>query len=136
MLMFINSIYEGLIILIRNMYKFFRVSTMRILSVSQNKKGSFKIFYIENTNLEKGKKALYILYSTLKTDPRFYNFCNNKIIIVIAVIDGVEYSYHHNVLINNSTLFKDYWNEVKDVIKPYFGEDYGSDNIPLFKVMV
>lgn len=134
MLMFINSIYEGLIILIRNMYKFFRVSTMRILSVSQNKKGSFKIFYIENTNLEKGKKALFLLFKTLKKDPRFHNFGENKIIIVIALIDGAEYSYHHNVLINNSTLFKDYWNSVKNVIKPNFGEGYGSSSIPVFKV--
>ena len=80
--------------------------------------------------------VIILLFKTLKKDPRFHNFGENKIIIVIALIDGAEYSYHHNVLINNSTLFKDYWNSVKNVIKPNFGEGYGSSSIPVFKVWV
>lgn len=69
-------------------------------------------------------------------DVRFTEFGNNKIIIISAVINGQEYSFHPNVLINNLTTFLTYWNSVKDSIKENFGEGYGVSIIHLFKVKV
>lgn len=62
---------------------------------------------------------------TLNKDIRFTEFGYNKIIIISAIINGLEYSYHHNVLINKKTTFLMYWNSVKDSIKQDFGEGYG-----------
>jgi hypothetical protein len=36
---------------------------------------------------------------------QFIDFCENKFIIVFAIIEDKEYSYIHNVLINNKTPF-------------------------------
>lgn len=109
---------------------------MEIIKVEHHVKGRFKTFTIRNPGLKDGKKLLQGLFICLNNDSRFVNFCNNKIIIVSAIINGLEYSYHHNVLINNRTTFFMYWNSVKDVIKSNFGEGYGVSIIPMFKVKV
>jgi len=59
-----------------------------------------------------------------------------KVIIISALIDGVEFSFHHNVLITNDTLFIEYYNQVKDRLNQYYEEGYPVDVIPTFKVRV
>lgn len=133
----IDFLLENLINFLIKFHAFFiNRGGMRILAVTGNKKQTLKTFLVENPNLKDGRKALHALFNTLQKDPRFHNFCNNKIIIVIAIINGKEYSYHHNVLINNLTSFQEYWDAVKGVIKPNFGEGYGTTIVPVFKVMV
>jgi hypothetical protein len=55
---------------------------------------------------------------------RFLTFGSNKVIIITGVVNNNEYSFHHNVLINNDTLFEDYYEQVKDYIDLHFNNDY------------
>lgn len=59
-----------------------------------------------------------------------------KVIFVSALIDNVEFSFHHNVLITNETIFLEYYNQVKDILNQYYEEGYPVDIIPTFKVRV
>jgi hypothetical protein len=63
---------------------------------------------ISNNNLLSHKDALRGIYNTLMSDDTFRNFGKFKVIIVSAIVDGEEFNYHHNVLINNNTSFEQY----------------------------
>lgn len=54
----------------------------------------------------------------------------------MALINGQEFCFHHNVLITNNTTFEDYYKKVKDIITQNYDEGYPVDVIPSFKVMV
>jgi hypothetical protein len=42
------------------------------------------------------------------------------VIITTALIEGNDFAYHHNVLIDNYTTFEEYYNQVKDYITQNF----------------
>lgn len=67
---------------------------------------------------------------------RFLNFGKHKVIIITAIINGEQFSFHHNILITNNTTFEEYYNLVKDIIVSNYDEGYPVDVIPLFRVMV
>jgi hypothetical protein len=136
MLNIFRELLELLIVLLSKLYYLTSKNEMKVIAEEYHEKGRFKIFTLNNPGLKEGKALLKALFTTLNNDPRFVNFSNNKIIIVSAIINGYEYSYHHNVLINNLTTFNIYWDLVKDSIKPYFGEGYGVSVIPIFRVKV
>lgn len=48
----------------------------------------------------------------------------------------MEFSFHHNVLVTNDTLFIEYYNQVKDRLNQYYEDGYPVDVIPTFKVRV
>src|ERR687884_227888 len=53
-----------------------------------------------------------------------YTYAINKLIIVSVIIHSQEYSFHHNVLINNNTTFEDYYNQVAEYIDIHYDSDY------------
>jgi len=133
----LRNLLELLIILLNKVYNnTLNTKGMEIVKVEHHVKGRFKTFTIINPGLKEGKDLLQAIFITLTNDSRFIDFGYNKIIILSAVINGHEYSYHHNVLINNLTSFHTYWNSVKNSIKENFGEGYGVSVISLFKVKV
>lgn len=133
----LRDLLELLIILLNKMYNnTLNTKGMKIVKVEHHTKGRFKTFTIINPGLKEGKELLQAIFITLTNDSRFIDFGYNKIIILSAVINGHEYSYHHNVLIDNLTSFQTYWNSVKNSIKEKFGEGYGVSVISLFKVKV
>jgi len=137
MLKMFRDLLELLIILLNKVYNnTLNTKGMQIVKVENHVKGRFKTFTIINPGLKEGKELLQAIFITLTNDSRFIEFGYNKIIILSAVINGQEYSYHHNVLINNLTSFQTYWNSVKDSIKGNFGEGYGVSVISLLKVKV
>jgi hypothetical protein len=111
-------------------------SSMRITEAVFNKNGRSIVFTVRNPNLEEHRQLLENLFTCLQQDVRFITFCENKIIIVSALINGHEYSFHHNVLINSLTTFDMYWDKVKDHVKSNFGHGYGVTVIPNFRVRV
>jgi hypothetical protein len=109
---------------------------MRIIQVENNVSGKFRIFTISNPGLKESKDLIKALFVTLNKDIRFTDYCDNKILITAAIINGQEYSFHYNVLIDSLTTFNDYWDSVKNHLKANFGHSYGVSVIPMFKVRV
>lgn len=70
------------------------------------------------------------------SNQRFLKFGKYKVIIVTAIIDGVEFSFHHNILITNNTTFEEYYHLVKDIIVNNYEVGYPVEVIPLFRVIV
>lgn len=61
----------------------------------------------------------------LKTTKEFINFSNNKLVLLrVLNSDDNAYYIHHNVLINQFTTFKDYWNEIKDKVESHTSGNY------------
>jgi hypothetical protein len=82
------------------------------------------------------------IFNTLKNDDMYKNFGNNKIIITTANIGDEEFpqefTFHHNVLVNNNTTSEDYFNKIVWIIlKRYKNDEYKSSSeisvIPCFK---
>ena len=101
-----------------------------------DKKGRFLIFLLNNNNLDSHKSVLQNIFTTLMGNERFINFGKQKVIIVSALIKGEEFSFHHNILITNSTTFSEYYKEVKNVIKTNYENGYPVYVIPQFRVRV
>lgn len=72
----------------------------------------------------------------LKKDTDFKAFGRRKTIIIQAIIDGQDRSFHENILINNQTTFKKYWEVVKDLITKNYEDGYPLEVINQFKVRV
>lgn len=109
---------------------------VRVNSITYNDKGRFLIFHLDNNGLESHKSVLRAIYNALMSNEEFKKFGSKKVIIVAGIIEGQEFSYHHNVLISNTTTFQQYYNLVKDYIISHYDDTYGIDVIPQFKVRV
>jgi hypothetical protein len=107
-----------------------------INSTIYSESGNYYQYLMSNNNLLSHKEALHEIYNTLMTDYTFKNFGNKKIIIISAIVDGVEFNYHHNVLITNNTTFEQYYNKVKDILSTHFKDGYPVDTVQLFKILV
>jgi len=106
MLKLFRNLLESLITLLNKIHNnTLDTKGMEIVKVEYHVKGRFKTFTITNPGLNEGRNLLEAIFITLNNDLRFVNFCNNKIIIISAVINGHDYSFHHNVLVNNKTTF-------------------------------
>lgn len=92
---------------------------------------------MSNKYLEDHYQALESIFYTLTNNERFKNFSNKKILITSALINGTEYGYHYNTLIDKNTEFIDFYNSVKDskMIQNY-EDEYPIDVIPYFIVKV
>jgi len=92
---------------------------------------------LSNKYLEDHYQALESIFYTLTNNERFKNFSNKKILITSALINGTEYGYHYNTLIDKNTEFIDFYNSVKDskMIQNY-EDEYPIDVIPYFIVKV
>lgn len=82
----------------------------------------------------KPDKIRYRLKSdTVGTQKRKVRHFINLVIITSAIIiNGQEYSFHHNVLITNNTTFEEYYEQVYEYIDTHYDDDnlYGIDVIP------
>lgn len=78
------------------------------------------------------------IYTTIRSDSEYKIYGNHKVIMIIAVIDRQEFSYTHNVLVNQDTTSIDLFNQVKTNLTNLYENNYGYsiDYIPEFKVRV
>lgn len=90
-----------------------------------------------NNFLEEHEAVCKSLFKTVMNNKQFLNFGKNKVIIVTALINGFEKGYHQNVLINNDTMFTEYFDQIKEskVIINY-DEGYPVNVIPCFIIKV
>ena len=87
---------------------------MKLIRSEVVKNDRMIVFHVDNFKRLDGQVALKYLFKLLKQTNKFVQFCENKVILVIAEYeDGSQVSYHHNVLINNLTTFDMYWNKIK-----------------------
>jgi hypothetical protein len=108
-----------------------------ILEISYHDKGRFLSFTLSNKYLGDHYQALKSIFYTLTNNEKFNDFSNKKIIITSALINGTEYGYHYNTLIDKNTTFQDFYDNVKDskMIQNY-EDEYPIDVIPYFIVKV
>lgn len=111
-------------------------SKITLTSYSYDEKGRYREFLIQNNYLLDSYSVLELIYDYLHNNPNFNTFGNKKIMMVHAIFDDVEYSLHHNILIDSNTTFQDYWDKVKDIINSHYDEGYEVDGIPLFRIRV
>jgi hypothetical protein len=111
---------------------------LKLISLTYDDSARFLLFEFSNNNLKNYRQLLGSIYTTLMNHDRFLNFGFNKVIITSAVIFNKEYSFHHNVLINNNTTFDEYFEQVSNYIDMHYDEDnnYGVDVIPIFRIKV
>jgi len=94
------------------------------------------VFYLNNPGLLSQKRLVKSIFKILKSNSDFKAFGRRKTLIIQALINGEEKSFHENVLINNQTNFKNYWNLVKDLIVTNYDEGYPLEVINEFKVRI
>ena len=111
-------------------------SNLEIISITYNKSGRFLTFLIRNNKNLDHSDVIKAIFNTLMSSEDFLNFGYNKIIITSSIIGKSENSFHHNVLLNNKTIFEDYYNSIIDIVNKYYDEGYTVDVIPIFRVRV
>jgi hypothetical protein len=108
----------------------------KILAIEHNKSGRFLLYHFHNEFLYDSTDSLKAIYNSLMSNKQFIEFGSKKIIIITAVINDTEFSYHHNVLISNDTSFIEYFHKVKDIINTNYNDGYPINIIPNFIVRV
>lgn len=105
--------------------------------ISYNKNLSCLNFYFTNKyNVGSCEILLESIYSNLLIDEEYIHAGNHKVLMLIANYKGVEFTYHHNVLVNNRTTFKEYYAAVKDNISKLYSEGYEIHNVSSFMMRV
>lgn len=109
---------------------------LKILAIDYNKSGRFLSFHLNNEYLFDNTESLQAIFNTLMSNERFLEFGSKKVIITTALINGSEFSYHHNVLITNNSSFIEFDYKVKDIIQENYIDGYPVNVIPTFHVRV
>jgi hypothetical protein len=111
---------------------------VQIIQVEKNTAGRFLSIWISNNHLLDSYEALREIFNTLKSNKDFNNFGSQKIILISAIHEDWERSFTHNVLINDTTTFEEFFVEVeKHLNKAHnIGSPSLNDVIGLFKVRV
>jgi|ERR1700734_890640 len=90
------------------------INTLNVIGIETSKKDRCLSLLLSNNNLITYKDALEAIFNTLKSNDKFLNFGNNKIIYVTGIYENIEFALHSNVYINNDTTFKEYYDSIKD----------------------
>lgn len=104
-------------------------------------------FHIINPDLYESRNLLEGIFNAITTHNAFINFGNVKSIILSAVMhkemintigdnSSLEYNLHHNVLIDRTTTFNQYYNEVGNIVNNKLDHGYSVEVIEYYKVKV
>jgi len=75
---------------------------------------------LNNPKTLDGKELFEEIFKTLMLNEEFKKFGNKKIIILSAVLESnKEHNLHSNILVENNTLFEDYYNEISNELDNY-----------------
>jgi len=116
------------------------VKPLKITEINFDTKSRFYNFTLFNKYLLKDKRLLASIYKSLFMNTKFIKFGENKVLILFVILNNGEYyTLHPNILINNKTKFKDYWDKVKNDFKsfsdkPYIFEDFIYLNIKVWNM--
>ena len=109
---------------------------IKITEIRYNPAGEYLEFIIQNKKLADHKPVLKNIYNLLMSNKQFKKFGHFKVIFISAIIDGGVFSFHHNVLITNTTTFDQYYKKVKNIIITNYDAGYPVDVIPTFRVLI
>ena len=101
-----------------------------------NELGQYYIFCLQNYQLFENKTAIKAIYNTLMRDETFLNFGKKKVILTTAILNDLDVAFHHNVLIENKTTFKEYYDQVKNIIQPHYEYEDEVTTYPIFIIRV
>jgi hypothetical protein len=124
MIKIITNILSGIIYYLNKLTNYLnREHSLKLISLSYTNSGRFLIYHFNNDSLKSHRDILFNIYTFLMNNERFINFGFYKVIITSSVINGSEYSYHHNILMSNKTTFNEYYNQVINYIDLHYSED-------------
>lgn len=106
-----------------------------------DEKGRFLLYIAENQKLKNNYEFLEILFNSLKADDDFLNFGYQKVIFLFSRPSSSELPlpFHHNVLINNTTTFEEYYSSIENHLNYITDEAHHYirvDRVPVFEVKV
>ena len=109
---------------------------IKIQSKKVDSKARSITYTIINSKLNSHVTVLEEIFYTIVKDETFRKFGHKKVIIITAQSGKQEFTFHHNILITNSTSFNDYFNQIKDNLSTYYEHGYPIEVITQFKVKV
>ena len=97
---------------------------LKIIAINNNQRGRFLEFTLLNVNNLQNKQAFHALFNSLMNNKLFLEFGDKKIIIVSgrSADNDITLACHHNVLINNSTSFEEYWDKINENVNKMYDD--------------
>jgi hypothetical protein len=112
-------------------------ASLKVLEVKTNKNMRCLTITMDNDNLLEGEELFKGIYNTIMSNDEFIKFGYSKILILSCVLeDFKEVNLHSNVLIDNDTLFTDYYNEISNDLSGYNNLEYGYHNLNIVRFIV
>jgi hypothetical protein len=72
----------------------------------------------------------------LTEEEEYINAGKYKVLMLVGNYKGIEFTYHHNILVNHNTTFVEYYDAVKDNISKLYAEGYEVHNVSSFMMRV
>jgi hypothetical protein len=112
---------------------------MKLLNINQNKNLRYLKFSMVNSENLDGEDLFRAIYKTLFENNEFLEFGFNKIIILSVTLESEqENNLHSNVLVNNDTIFEQYYESISKDLTKYQTLKYGynDEDIIRFNMLV
>lgn len=136
-----NNLFVKILTFLNNNINFIinkltKSNNLSLNSIVHNSPGRYYQYHLTNNNLLTHKDLLRGIYNTLMADDTFKNFGKFKVIIVVGIVEGLEFNYHQNILLSNNTSFVQYYNKVKDIINTHYEDGYPIDTVQSLKITI
>lgn len=86
--------------------------------------------------VEGSENILKSIYNQLIINEEYLDSGQHKVLMLIAHYRGIDFTYHHNILVNNQTTFEDYYNSIKDNISKLYADGYQVHDVMNFNMRV
>jgi hypothetical protein len=106
--LYFMDVYFGYITFFKPKRKSRRIQQVIITDMKFIHDNKQLVFVLDNPGLLSHKAVVRSIFKALKANKDFKAFGRRKTMIIQALIDGQDRSFHENVLINNRTSFKKY----------------------------
>src|SRR6266403_2157862 len=110
---------------------------MNILEVKYDKNMRCLTIVLNNSNLLEGKDLFEAIFTSITSNEIFQNFGNKKIMILSAVLEtNKEHNLHSNILIENTTTFEEYYEEISYDLNNFYNLEYGYGDETIIRYIV
>src|SRR6266403_1881628 len=97
----------------------------------------FLTIVLNNSNLLEGKDLFEAIFTSITSNEIFQDFGNKKIMILSAVLEtNKEHNLHSNILIENTTTFEEYYEEISYDLNNFYNLEYGYGDETIIRYIV